>query len=147
MVTLLLFSLSTDFLNLKRSHRWGIGEHTVLPFCCAHRWVHTEWSHFMSSAATFQYSAGTESCSAEGNMGFLLPDLPPLLKVSSLWMSCMVTHLLNHIDLHFTSQDHTYSSEIPPQWPHQKHRPTDSVWLLRKSYLNTFPVWLLPCNV
>lgn len=107
MVTLLLFSLSTDFLNHKRSHRWGIGEHIFLHFCCAYKWVHTEWSHFMSSVATFQYSAGTESCSAEGHMGFLLPQLLPLLKVLSLWMSCMVTHLINHIDLHFTSQEHT----------------------------------------
>lgn len=47
------------------------------------------------------------SCSGEGYMWFLLPELLLLLRVLSLLMSCMVTHLLNRIDLHFTSLEHT----------------------------------------
>lgn len=49
----------------------------------------------------------TRSCSAEGCMWFLLPELLLLLKVLCLLMSCMVTHLLNRTDLHFTSLEHT----------------------------------------
>lgn len=85
MVTLLLFSLSTDFLNCKKNRWWVIGEHISLHFGCTYKRVHTEWSHFMSSVTTFQYSAVPDLAQQKGVCDFFCQSYCCYLKFCACW--------------------------------------------------------------